>query len=82
MVRTQIQLTDSQARELRNVAAQQGISVAALIRRFVDRMLPLQSIRNSDEMRARAIAAAGRIHSGTGDLASRHDEYAAEAFQQ
>jgi len=82
MVRTQIQLTDAQARELKDIAARQGTSMAALIRRFVDRMLPVERIADEDEVRRRAIAAAGRVHSGTGDLAAKHDDYAVEAYTQ
>ena len=33
------------------------------------------------ERRRRAIAAAGRFHSGRPDVAARHDDYLAEAYQ-
>jgi 16S rRNA U516 pseudouridylate synthase RsuA-like enzyme len=82
MVRTQVQLTENQARELKSMAARQGVSMAALVRRSVDRMLLVERVPDEDEVRRRAIAAAGRIHSGTGDLAARHDDYAAEAYTQ
>ena len=82
MVRTQIQLTEQQSRELKRVAAQQGVSTAALIRHFVDRMLSVERLPDDAEVRRRAIAAAGRLHSGTGDLSLRHDDYAAEAFAE
>ena len=39
MVRTQIQLTEEQARRLKALAAEQGVSMAELIRRSVDTVL-------------------------------------------
>ena len=81
MVRTQIQLTEEQARRIKAVAARNSVSQAEVIRRLVDRMLPLEEARDSAEMKKRAIAAAGKVRSGTGDLAAKHDEYLAEAFK-
>lgn len=80
MVRTQIQLTEEQAHRLKAVAKRKRVSQAELIRRYVDRMLPLEEDRSDEEIRRRAIAAAGRISSGTGDLAARHNEYLAEIY--
>ena len=82
MVRTQIQLTEEQASRLSRLAERQGVSKAALIRRSVDAMLAQEKNLDDAEVRSRAKSAAGRLHSGTGDLASRHDDYAAEAFAQ
>ena len=75
MVRTQIQLTDEQASLLKKRAAEEGVSLAEIIRRGVD--IYLQSTRAvSDEIRRqRAIRAAGRFSSGRGDLAEGHDNY-------
>ena len=39
MVRTQVQLTEVQARRLRRRSREEGISLAEAIRRAVDRML-------------------------------------------
>jgi hypothetical protein len=82
MVRTQIQLTEEQSRELDRLAGKRGVSKAALIRSSVDMMLALTKSPDDAEVRERAIRAAGRLHSGTGDLASRHDDYAVEAYSQ
>ena len=82
MVRTQIQLTEEQAERLQKIAQREGVSKAALIRQFVDSMLAIENKLDNAEVRSRAIAAAGRLHSGTGDLASKHDDYAVEAFGQ
>ena len=72
MIRTQIQLTERQARALRQLATSEGLSMAELIRRAVDRVLA----EPGDEMRrGRALAAVGKFRSGRGDVARRHDEY-------
>lgn len=34
------------------------------------------------EERRRAIAAAGRFHSGASDISAKHDKYLVEAFQE
>jgi len=80
MVRTQIQLTEEQAQRLKAVARKKRVSQAELIRRFVDKMLPLEETRSDEEIRRRAIAVAGKLRSGNGDLAARHNEYLSEAF--
>lgn len=81
MIRTQIQLTPEQARALKRLAAKEGKSVAELIRRSVDNLLQTSDTLDQAARRARALAAAGRL-SGPIDLATRHDEYLADAFQQ
>ncbi|MCL5103043.1 MAG: ribbon-helix-helix protein, CopG family [Armatimonadetes bacterium] len=82
MVRTQIQLTEEQARRLAALAAKRGVSRAALIRKSVEKMLVAERVSDDAVLRRKAIAAAGALHSGTGDLSARHDEYAAEAFAE
>jgi len=79
MVRTQIQLTEQQADRLRRVAADRHTSVSALIRDAVDRTLDLP---DAAAVRRRAIDAAGVFASAEGDLAKRHDEYAADAYAE
>ena len=81
MVRTQIQLTESQSRALKLLAAQQGKSVAELIRHSVDQLVGSASVVDVEERRRRAIAAAGRFRSGHGDLSIDHDRYLAEGFE-
>lgn len=82
MIRTQIQLTEEQARRLARLAAKRGVSRAALIRNSVERLLSSESVIDDSVLRQRAITAAGALHSGAGDLSARHDEYAAEAFAE
>ena len=80
MVRTQIQLTQRQADALKQVAARRGLSVAELIRQSIDRLLMQAGERSEEELRAKALAAAGRFRSGRSDVALRHDEFLGEGF--
>jgi hypothetical protein len=55
--------------------------MADLIRRAIDLFTKAPSSGNIQELRKRALSAAGRFHSGTSDLSARHDDYLAEAFR-
>jgi predicted DNA-binding protein len=80
MVRTQVQLTEEQARRLKRLAAQQGTSVAELIRQSVDQYIKSTGVVSMEERRRRAIAAAGKFRSSQSDLSINHDRYLAEDF--
>lgn len=82
MVRTQIQLTDEQASALKRLAAKRHKSIAELIRQSVEILLHSMSDVSPEERRQRAIAAAGRFHSGRSDLSNKHDEYLAEVYRK
>jgi len=82
MVRTQIQLKESQVEALRKIAAVQRVSIAELIRRAVDMVAGSAEVTDMAERRRRAMAAVGRFRSGKKDLSSRHDEYLVEAFDR
>ena len=82
MIRTQIQLTEEQAQRLKTLAAEQGKSVAELIRQSVDETIKGTGRVTADERLRRAIAAAGRFRSGQADISTDHDSYLAEAYQQ
>jgi len=79
VIRTQIQLTPQQVDELRRWADERGISMAAVIREAIDQHLGRRTRPSGEELRGRAIAAAGCARSGTGDVARRHDDYFADA---
>jgi hypothetical protein len=81
MVRTQIQLTDAQARALKALSVSEGRSMAELIRDGVDAMLRARGTVDRDAVKARSIAALGRFKSGARHLGSRHDDELADAFQ-
>ncbi|MFQ5790331.1 MAG: CopG family transcriptional regulator [Acidobacteriota bacterium] len=79
MIRTQIQLTEEQARRLRAKARDGGVSLAEIIRRYLDRQLKLER-PNRAELYGRAARLVGRFRVDTHDLASEHDRYLEEAF--
>jgi len=81
MIRTQIQLTEDQARILKALAAKRKSSVAELIRQSVDNLIRETSEVDMAERRQRAIAAAGRFHSGRTNISTHHDDYLTEAYQ-
>jgi len=81
MIRTQIQITPEQARALKRLASKEGKSVAELIRISLDSMLRAGGIRDQDDLRHKAIAAAGKLN-GPQNLAANHDDFLAEALDQ
>jgi len=81
MIRTQIQLTEAQAQTLKAMAAARRSSVAELIRRGVDYLIRQSGSIDMAERRRRAIAAAGRFHSGQSNVSTEHDRHLAEAYQ-
>jgi ribosomal protein L13E len=82
MIRTQVQLTEEQARTLKMLAAERQTSVAELIRQSVDSFIARSIGVSADERRRRAIAAIGRFSSGRSDVSDQHDAYLAEAYDQ
>jgi hypothetical protein len=79
MVRTQVQLTDQQAEALRRKSKRENVSVAELVRQAID-VFTRTEPPSDQELRKRAIRAAGRFASGVHDTSSRHDDALAEAF--
>ncbi len=77
MIRTQVQLTEGQAAKLRRVAASRGVSVSALIRAGVERILDED---DPDRPRERALAVVGRFSSGVSDVSTEHDRYLDDAY--
>lgn len=82
MVRTQIQLTEEQAIALKRLAAKRRISIARLVRQGVEVLLRSYAATSDEERRRRAIAVAGRFHSGQSDLSAKHDEHLAEVYRK
>ena len=79
MVRTQVQLTKDQSAYLRRRAAEEGVSLAQIIRECVERERDLAAA-DREEIRRRALAASGAFHGGPRDLARRHDDYLLEVY--
>ncbi len=81
MIRTQIQITEEQARALKRLSAREKKSVAELIRMSVDALIRSGGLLDQDQMRRNAILAAGKF-TGPENLAANHDDYLAESLDQ
>jgi hypothetical protein len=82
MVRTQIQLTKTQAAGLKELAVTEGRSMADLIRTSVDTLLQNAGHVSRGELRTRALAVIGRHRGGPRDLAARHDQHLEKAARR
>jgi len=82
MIRTQIQLTESQVRALRKIAAARNQSVAGLIRQAVDTMIKSSPLVEPEERYKRAMDIVGKFHSGKRDISRKHDEYLLDAYDE
>jgi hypothetical protein len=82
MVRTQIQLTDQQARRLRAQARDRGVSLAEIIRRYVEKGLT-EDTPDRAALYDRAARVVGRFRDrrGARDVSSKHDRYLVKAFE-
>lgn len=81
MVRTQIQLSEKQARLVKSISAEKGISVSEVIRRAIDSMESYSMDHDAGKKRELALEVVGKFNSGTGDISENHDEYLSRAFQ-
>lgn len=82
MIRTQVQFTEEQARKLRRLARDRGVSVAEFVRRCVDGALREDGGgREALVARAMSVVGAFRDVAGATDVAARHDDYLDEAFE-
>ena len=81
MVRTQIQITEKQAKKLKDLAKVKNVSVAEIIRQSIDFLLRNSTVLDIEEKKKRAIQAIGKFKSGIGDISENHDDYLGEAFR-
>ncbi|MGH8886058.1 MAG: ribbon-helix-helix protein, CopG family [Egibacteraceae bacterium] len=81
MIRTQISLTEEQMEALRRVAADRGVSIAAVVRGAVDELIDRDDRRR---LMQRALSVAGKYRDieGATDVGRRHDDYLAEIWGQ
>ena len=79
MLRTQIQLTEDQARKLREISLSSNESVASLIRNAIDRFLVTGKSNRAVQYR-QALSLAGKYETEQSDTAVEHDRYLEEAF--
>ena len=80
MVRTQIQLTEDQAKSLKRMAASRHLSVAELIRRAINAMIKTSTSVDPEERLKRSLEIAGKFSSGKRDISKKHDAYLAENY--
>lgn len=82
MVRTQIQLTEQQARRLRAQARERGLSLAEIIRRYVEKGLS-DDVSDRGGLYDRAARVIGRFRDrrSARDVSSKHDRYLDEVFR-
>jgi hypothetical protein len=82
MVRTQIQFTDAQSRQLKIAAQRAGVSISEFVRRCVDERIGEQPLDRA-ALYARAEELIGRFEDAAGatDLSSNHDRYLEDAYQ-
>ncbi len=82
MIRTQIQITDQQAVELKEIANDEGVSVAELIRRSIEQYLKLRVNLDEETRRRRAQSVIGKYASSQRDVSQHHDRYLAAVFSE
>ena len=81
MIRTQIQLTEEQAVQLKAKAAREGRSIADVVRDGVAAVVSEPGAPARVELKRRALAAVGRFRSGRRDVSASHDRYLAKAYR-
>lgn len=81
MIRTQIQLTEEQARRVKRLSRERGVSMAEVIRSFVEVGITEEAPRR-DSAYARARKVIGRFpdRAGARDLSREHDRHLVGAF--
>jgi len=82
MIRTQIQLTEDQAKALKKIAQSRHLSVAELISKAVDTVIKLNTVVNAEERHRRAMEIVGKFSSGKRDVSKKHDLYLTEAYNK
>jgi len=81
MVRTQIQLTEEQAKKVKKIAARRGVPMAEVIRDAVDEVIRSNRHGVREEKRKQAVEILGKFRSGKRDVSKKHDIYLSEAFE-
>ncbi len=76
MRRTQVQLEEAQYEQIRRMAAREGVSISAAIRRLLDRGMAAGEAKGPAG--AKALLALAGIAEGPSDLGRRHDHYLSE----
>jgi hypothetical protein len=82
MVRTQIQLTDDQAKMVKKLAMARGVSIAEFIRQAVEGIIHSSPAMDREERVKRAREIVGKFSSGKSDISRKHDAYLEAAYKQ
>lgn len=80
MIRTQIQLSEDQAKRLRDLAAREGRSMADIVRESLSEYLPRHQEVDREELKRRSLEVLGTFRSGAPDVAERHDRHLDEIY--
>ena len=80
MIRMQVRLTDEQVSALKALAAEEGVSTAALIRRSVTYFVHHRTWRRTEQSRQNALAMVGKYTSNRTDVSQAHDQYLAGSY--
>ena len=80
VIRTQIQLTEEQARALKAQARVEDRSMADLVRESIAEYLARRRAPDVRDLARRARSLKGRFRSGCPDLAEGHDHYLADVL--
>ena len=80
MICTRIQLTDKQATRLKDLAHSSNESMAAIIRKALDRFL-LKQQADRRALYRQALATVGKHKAGVPDVSIDHDRYLEEEFR-
>lgn len=82
MIDMRIQLTEGQDQRLEVLSAIRRVPKTELVQQAVGVLLAQPMLaRSPEEQRQRALAIIGRFRSGDRDVAERHDDYLAEAYE-
>ncbi len=81
MIRTQVQLTEEQYKQLKQLALRRKRSLATLVREGVEKVLKEADEPNLDKTRQHALSIVGKYSSGNKDGSTHHDKYLAESYK-
>ncbi len=79
MIRTQIQFEEEQYQKIKELANQQKVSIAAVVRRAVEQLLMTRKPGRSSLYRE-ALKISGKYKADHNDISTSHDKYLEEAY--
>ena len=80
MIRTQIQLTQEQWKELKKIAAARHLSIAELVRQSVDQLIRSPENQRIDQYHRLSVEIVGKYKSGSSDVSANHDKYLSDSY--